>query len=247
MIVAIIPARYASTRFPGKPLADIMGMSMIRRVYEQTKKASLISRVVVATDDERIAVHVRSFDGEVVMTSPDHPSGTDRCLEAFQLLGSGYEYIINVQGDEPFIDPVQIDTLAGTLVDGKTELATLIAKVNRPDILTDIGEVKVVMNEQGRALYFSRQAIPFLRNVPAGEWHLHHPYYYHVGMYAYRADVLEKISKLPVSLLEKAESLEQLRWMEHGYSITCALTGMDSYCIETPEDIDKVLRIIGKH
>ena len=247
MIVAIIPARYASTRFPGKPLADIMGTSMIRRVYEQTKKASLISRVVVATDDERIASHVRSFDGEVVMTSPDHPSGTDRCLEAFQQLGSGYEYIINVQGDEPFIDPVQIDTLAGTLQDGKTELATLIAKVKRPDILTDIGEVKVVMNEQGRALYFSRQAIPFLRNVPPGEWHLHHPYYYHVGMYAYRADVLEKISKLPVSVLEKAESLEQLRWMEHGYSITCALTGMDSYCIETPEDIDKVLRIIGKH
>ena len=247
MIIAIIPARYASTRFPGKPLADIMGKSMIRRVYEQTKKASLISRVVVATDDERIASHVRAFDGEVVMTSADHRSGTDRCHEAFQLLGYHYENIINVQGDEPFIDPVQINMLAEVLQDGKTELATLIAKVNRPGILTDIGEVKVVLNEKGRALYFSRQTIPFLQNVPVAEWHLHHQYYYHVGMYAYRADVLDKISKLKVSSLEKAESLEQLRWMENGYSITCALTGIDSYCIETPEDINKVLHIHGYH
>ena len=246
MILAIIPARYASTRFPGKPLVDIMGKSMIQRVYEQTKKATLISLVVVATDDERIVEHVRSFGGEVVMTSPDHPSGTDRCQEAVQLIGADYTYIINVQGDEPFIDPVQIDTLAKSLRNGKTELATLVAKVKRPDILTDIGEVKVVMNVQGQALYFSRQAIPFLRGVPLTEWHLHHDYYYHVGMYAYRSDILEKICQLPISSLEKAESLEQLRWMENGYSITCAITELDSYCIETPEDIEKVVRIMSK-
>ena len=246
MILAIIPARYASTRFPGKPLVDIMGKSMIQRVYEQTKKATLISLVVVATDDERIAEHVRSFGGEVVMTSPDHPSGTDRCQEAAQLIGADYTYIINVQGDEPFIDPVQIDTLAESLRNGKTELATLVAKVKRPEILTDIGEVKVVMNEQGQALYFSRQAIPFLRGVPLTEWHLLHEYYYHVGMYAYRSDILEKICQLPISSLEKAESLEQLRWMENGYSITCAITELDSYCIETPEDIEKVVRIMSK-
>ena len=131
------------------------------------------------------------------------------------------------------------------LQDGKTELATLIGKVKRPEILSDTGEVKVVLSEDGRALYFSRQAIPFMQNVPFAEWHLYHPYYYHVGMYAYRSDILEKISHLPLSSLEKAESLEQLRWLEHGLSITCVLTELDSYCIETPEDIRKVLHTIG--
>jgi 3-deoxy-manno-octulosonate cytidylyltransferase (CMP-KDO synthetase) len=245
MIVAIIPARFASTRFPGKPLVDIMGKSMIQRVYEQTQKATLIDKVVIATDDERIAEHANTFNAEVVMTSPNHPSGTDRCWEALNKLDTKFDYVINVQGDEPFIDPRQIDTLAEVLQNKTTELATLIAKVNRPDILTDIGEVKVVINSLNEALYFSRQPIPYLREVPPADWSTHHQYYNHVGMYAYRTDILKKITRLPVSSLEKAESLEQLRWLENGFSIKCALTDIDSYCIETPEDIAKVLRIIA--
>lgn len=244
MIVAIIPARFASTRFPGKPLVDIMGKSMIQRVYELTLKASLIDKVVIATDDGRIADHAATFGAEVVMTSPNHPSGTDRCWEALNKLDTKFDYVINVQGDEPFIDPLQIDTLAEVLQNEETELATLIGKVNRPEILTDPGEVKVVINSLNDALYFSRQPIPFIREVNPAEWSINHQYYYHVGMYAYRTDILEKITRLPVSPLEKAESLEQLRWLENGFSIKCALTDIESYCIETPEDIAKVLEII---
>jgi len=246
MILAIIPARFASTRFPGKPLVDIMGRSMIQRVYEQTSKATLIDKVVIATDDERIADHAAAFGAEVVMTSPDHPSGTDRCWEALNKLETKFHHVINVQGDEPFIDPKQIDTLAEVLQNEATELATLIGKVRRPEMLTDIGEVKVVINSLNDALYFSRQPIPFVREAPLAEWGNYHQYYYHVGMYAYRTDILEKITRLPVSPLEKSESLEQLRWLENGFSIKCALTDLESYCIETPEDIPKVLEIISR-
>ncbi|HSU27793.1 MAG TPA: 3-deoxy-manno-octulosonate cytidylyltransferase [Chitinophagaceae bacterium] len=247
MIAAIIPARFNSTRFPGKPLAEIRGESMISRVYHQAKKARSIERVVVATDDNRIAEHVRSFGGEVVITSGGHISGTDRCYEALGLLGHHYQYVINVQGDEPFIDPAQIDLLTGLLKDGNTELATLIGVIRRKEMLTDPGEVKVVIDKKGEALYFSRQPIPYLRGVDMKNWLENHTYYYHVGLYAYRSDILEKITKLPVSLLERAESLEQLRWLEHGYRIKCAITDKESYCIETPEDIDKVLRIIASN
>ena len=246
MIAGIIPARYASSRFPGKPLVQIEGRSMIHRVYEQATKSRSLDKVVVATDDERIARHVRDFGGEVVLTGAQHPSGTDRCAEVLRHLGSDYRYVINIQGDEPFIDPGQIDTLATVLQDGSTEIATLIIPVEDEDVLFDLGEVKVVLNPKMEALYFSRSVIPFLKDVPKKEWHLRRAYYRHVGMYAYRADILRDITKLPVSSLEKAESLEQLRWVEAGYKVKCAVTHHDSHCIDTPEDIPKVLALMEK-
>ncbi len=244
MIVAIIPARYASTRYPGKPLIDINGRTMIERVYEQVSKAKLISKVVVATDDQRIFDHVRSFGGEVLMTAEHHPSGTDRCRDALLQLKEDYQYVINVQGDEPFIDPQQIDELAAVLQDGTTELATQMIAVDSYEMLFDRGEVKIVLNTNNEALYFSRMVIPFIKGVEEKEWHKHHAYYRHVGMYAYRRDVLEKITELPVSSLEKAESLEQLRWLENGFKIKCVETKFDSHCIDTPEDVEKVLKLM---
>jgi 3-deoxy-manno-octulosonate cytidylyltransferase (CMP-KDO synthetase) len=244
MIAGIIPARYASTRFPGKPLAKIEGKTMIHRVYEQAAKSKSLNKVVVATDDERIARHVKDFGGEVIITSDKHPSGTDRCAEVAQKLGSDYSYVINIQGDEPFIDPEQIDTLADVLKDGKTEIATLIIPVDSKDVLFDMGEVKVVLNPKMEALYFSRSVIPYFKDVPEREWHLRRMYYRHVGMYAYRSDILAQLTKLPVSSLEKAESLEQLRWLEAGYKVKCAVTHHDSHCIDTPDDIEKVLTLM---
>jgi 3-deoxy-manno-octulosonate cytidylyltransferase (CMP-KDO synthetase) len=245
MIAAIIPARYASSRFPGKPLVEIKGKTMIQRVYEQTSKSKLVSNVVVATDDKRIYDHVLSFGGTAVMTAADHPSGTDRCWDALQQLEGEYKYVINVQGDEPFIESEQIDELATVLQDGTTELATQMIAVDSAEMLFDKGEVKIVLNSNNEALYFSRMVIPFIKGVEEKDWHTHHNYFRHVGMYAYRADILEAITKLPVSSLEKAESLEQLRWLENGFSIKCVLTTFESHCIDTPEDIDKVLKLKG--
>lgn len=245
MILGIIPARFASTRFPGKPLIDIQGKSMIQRVYEQAKKSNSLSMVVVATDDARIFEHVTSFGGEAVMTKEAHPSGTDRCFEAWQKTKGDFQYIINIQGDEPFIVPEQIDSLAEVLKDGTTELATQIIPVADHEMLFDFGEVKVVLNEQMEALYFSRMVIPFIKGVEQKDWHLHHSYFRHVGMYAYRTDILEKVTKLSVSSLEKAESLEQLRWLENGFKIKCAITQYESHCIDTAEDVEKVLKLMG--
>ncbi len=244
MIVGIIPARYASSRFPGKPLVDIKGKTMLQRVYEQASKSKLLSKVIVATDDARIYDHVKDFGGEVVMTAEHHPSGTDRCWEALQLLDVDYQYVINIQGDEPFIVPEQIDELAAVLLDGKIELATQMIVADSYEILFDTGEVKIVLNTNNEALYFSRMVIPFIKGVEEKEWHKHHPYFRHVGMYAYRKDVLEKITKLPVSSLEKAESLEQLRWIENGFTIKCVVTKFESHCIDTAEDIVKVLKLM---
>jgi len=244
-IAGIIPARYASTRFPGKPLIDINGKSMLQRVYEQALKSSSLSSVVVATDDERIFNHVKNFGGEVVMTGAHHASGTDRCHDAVQQLDANIEYVINIQGDEPFIVPEQIDELASALHDKHIELATQMIKVNSHEILFDKGEVKIVLNTNDEALYFSRMVIPFIKGVPENEWHLHYDYYRHVGMYAYRKDVLEKITALPVSSLEKAESLEQLRWIENGFTIKCILTNYDSHCIDTPEDLQIAMQILN--
>jgi 3-deoxy-manno-octulosonate cytidylyltransferase (CMP-KDO synthetase) len=246
MIAGIIPARYASTRFPGKPLADIDGKSMIQRVYEQAAKSQLLQLVAVATDDERIARHVQEFGGRVVMTSAEHPSGTDRCYEALLQLDHRITYVINIQGDEPFIAPAQIDELAAALTDGTVELATQMIAVDSHEVLFDKGEVKVVLNHRNEALYFSRMVIPFVKGHPEQHWHKQHRYYRHVGMYAYRRDVLEKITRLPVSALENAESLEQLRWLENGHTIKCVLTLYDSHCIDSPDDIPKVLKLV-KH
>lgn len=243
-ILGIIPARYASTRFPGKPLIEILGKTMIQRVYEQAKKSTLLSDVYVATDDERIYKHVESFGGKVVYTKEDHPSGTDRCFEALANIGKSFDYVINIQGDEPFIDPSQIDLLAN-VCDGNTELATLMIPVDSHEVLFDMGEVKITLNQNMEALYFSRMVIPYIKGKPQEEWHKHHNYFRHVGMYAYRNDVLEKVTKLKPSSLEMAESLEQLRWLENGFKVKCAITQFDSHCVDTPEDIEKVIRLMN--
>ncbi|MDX2171996.1 MAG: 3-deoxy-manno-octulosonate cytidylyltransferase [Bacteroidota bacterium] len=242
-ILGIIPARYASSRFPGKPLVEIKGKSMLQRVYEQTKLSKLLGDVVIATDDKRIEEHAKSFGAEVVITDPNHPSGTDRCFEAYQLVNKKFDYVINIQGDEPFLHPDQINSLA-EVCNGSTEIATQMIKCTNHEVLFDTGEVKIILNTNNEALYFSRNVIPFIKNVEQKEWHMHFDYYRHVGMYAYKVDVLERITKLPVSNLEKAESLEQLRWLEHGFKIKCAVTNYDSHCIDTPEDIEKVLRLM---
>lgn len=245
MIVGIIPSRYASSRFPGKPLIDLQGKTMIQRVYEQASASKHLDKVVVATDDQRIFDHVRSFGGDVVMTASDHPSGTDRCNEALHSLKVKYDYVINIQGDEPLIIPDQIDELAVLLKDGSIELATQMIPVKTKEELFDNKEVKIVLNTNNEALYFSRQVIPFIKDVEESKWHLHHQYYRHVGMYAYRSDVLNKITKLPVSSLEKAESLEQLRWLENGFKIKCVITKFESLCVDTPEDAEKVRSILS--
>lgn len=248
MIIGIIPARYGSTRFPGKPLADIGGKSMIQRVLEQTKQATSLAKVVVATDDERIAEAVRKLGEEVVMTRTDHPSGTDRCQEAYTRLvsdgliaASPTDYIINIQGDEPFIDPAQIDELTAIL-DGTVELATQMATVESAAILHDPKEAKITINAQNEALYFSRSPIPYLRGVEPDQWHRHHAYHCHVGLYAYRADILDQITQLAPSPLERAESLEQLRWLEAGYRIKLVRTRFHTLSVDSEADIDKIMR-----
>lgn len=241
IILGIIPARYASTRFPAKALASIGGKSMIQRVVEQARQAASLSRVVVATDDERIRAHVASFGGDVVMTSVHHQSGTDRCREALQQLGTPADYVVNIQGDEPFIQPRQIDLLASVL-DGMTELATLVKVISDPETLFNPNSPKVVLSATGEALYFSRHPIPYLRGKPADAWLDAHTYYKHIGLYAYRTDILAQLTQLPPSALEQAESLEQLRWLENGYRIRTVVTEVDSHGIDTPEDLEKALR-----
>lgn len=238
-IIGIIPARYASSRFPGKMLADIGGKSMVQRVYEQCKLSTTLSDVIIATDDDRIQTACQRFGAKTIFTRPEHPSGTDRCFEAYQSYGLPADFVINIQGDEPFIKPEQIDTLANCLT-ATTELATLIKKIETNAILENTGNVKVVFNKQMEALYFSRHAIPFVRGKASSDWISQHTYFEHVGLYAYRVDILEKICQLPLSDLEAAESLEQLRWLENGYKIQLQLTEWDSYCIETPEDLEGV-------
>jgi len=240
-ILGIIPARYASTRFPAKPLADMGGKSMIRRVYEQAKKSTLLSKVIVATDHEGIFNHVVAFGGEVCMTSTHHASGTDRCYEVLSKETSLFDYVINIQGDEPFIAPEQIDLLA-SLLDGKTELATLIKKIDSVEQLFNPNLVKAVVNKNSEALYFSRSPIPYLRNQDQVRWVTHHSYYKHIGMYAYRHDVLKEITQLEISSLEKAESLEQLRWLENGYKIKVKETSIETMGIDTPEDLQQALK-----
>lgn len=235
-IIGIIPARYDSSRFPGKPLADIGGKSMVRRVYEQVKKSSRIQKVLVATDNHDIHRHVLDFGGESCMTRGDHATGTDRCYEALSLQDQSFDYVINIQGDEPFIQPGQVDQLSEVL-EGQTEIATLIKAIELEEELYNAGEVKVVKDNDGNALYFSRATIPFLRHVPREKWFSDYRFYKHIGLYAFRSDVLKAVTQLPVSSLESAESLEQLRWLENGYRIQVVETHSESLCIETPEDL----------
>lgn len=243
-LLGVIPSRYASSRFPGKPLVDMLGKSMLQRVYEQVSKAKSLTKVVVATDDERIYDHVKKFGGEVCMTSTHHPSGTDRCQEAYLSTKEHFDFVVNIQGDEPFIDPNQIDLLCSS-IESTTELATLIQKIATLEQLHSPGEAKVVLNKNKEAIYFSRSPIPFVQKIDPKDWLHHATFYRHVGLYAYRTDVLAKITQLQPSPLEKAESLEQLRWIENGFRIKTIETEMEeSICIDTPEDLQKALEIL---
>lgn len=240
--IAIIPARYSSTRFPGKPLADMKGKTMIQRVYEQVNKA--VEEVWVATDDVRIQKVVEAFGGKAIMTSADHRSGTDRIYEAYQKIGNGFDIIINVQGDEPFIHQQQIESLKLCFDAPDVELATLVKPFKKEDgfdTLSNPNSPKVVINKKNEAIYFSRSIIPYLRDVAHEEWLNYHTFYKHIGMYAYRADVLKEITQLSPSILEKSESLEQLRWIENGYRIQVGFTDIETIGIDTPSDMEKAL------
>ncbi|HSV88341.1 MAG TPA: 3-deoxy-manno-octulosonate cytidylyltransferase [Bacteroidales bacterium] len=243
-VIGIIPARYASTRFPGKPLCLIGDRTMIRRVYDQAMKCSILDKVCVATDDQRIFEHVAGF-GKAIMTGDYHQSGTDRCLEAVNILSeelplSESDVVINIQGDEPFIQPNQIETLAGLFNLPETEIGTLAKKMLPGDDLANENIVKVVFDNQSIALYFSRWALPFTRGKPFSSWLNEHPYYQHLGMYGYRLEVLKKIAVLSQSSLEKAESLEQLRWLQNGYKIRVGITSHYSIGIDTPGDLKNI-------
>ena len=239
-ILGIIPARYASTRFPGKPLVDIAGKSMILRVYEQAKKCERLSDVMVATDDLRIFDHVNDFGGKAIMTSSDHQSGTDRCAEVAEKYPQ-YEVIINIQGDEPYIDPEQITKLISCFNDPSAQIATLIKKILTYEELHNVNSPKVIINKLSEAIYFSRSPLPHIRGQESQNWLQHFTYFKHIGIYGYRADILQQITRLPISSLEKAESLEQLRWIENGYRIKVAETEIETFSVDTPYDLKKLI------
>ena len=232
---AIIPARYASTRFPGKPLAILGGKPVIQRVYEQV--SSVLSEVYVATDDQRIYDTVELFGGRAVMTRVDHKSGTDRIQEAVEKTGTTADVIINVQGDEPFIQPSQIQTLMQLFDAPETQIGTLGKLFESLEAVENPNSPKIVVDERGFALYFSRSVIPFIRGVEREEWFGQYPFLKHLGVYAYRREVLSQVTRLPQSSLEKAESLEQLRWLQNGYRIRVGLTDVETVGIDTPEDL----------
>jgi 3-deoxy-manno-octulosonate cytidylyltransferase (CMP-KDO synthetase) len=234
---AIIPARYASTRFPGKPLAVLGGKTVIQRVYEQV--SSVLNEVYVATDDERIFACVNSFGGKAVMTRADHQSGTDRIQEATEKTNTQADVIINVQGDEPFIQPSQILTLMQLFDDPSTQIGTLGKYFENIEAVENPNSPKIVMDNRGFALYFSRSVIPYIRGIERQNWFGEYPFLKHLGVYAYRREVLAEVTKLPQSSLEKAESLEQLRWLQNGYRIRVGLTDVETVGIDTPEDLQR--------
>lgn len=243
--IAIIPARYASTRFPGKPLALLGGKPVIQRVYEQV--AGVLDDAVVATDDRRIYDAVLAFGGKAEMTSTEHRSGTDRCWEAYCKQGGAYDAVVNVQGDEPFIRPAQLEALKRCFDDPETQIATLVkpfAEKDGLEALENPNSPKVVLDGRSRALYFSRSVIPYLRGVDRAEWLRRHTYYKHIGIYAFRTEVLREVTSLPQSPLELAESLEQLRWLENGYRIGVGITNFDTVGIDTPEDLERAERFL---
>lgn len=241
-VIAIIPARFASTRFPGKPLVDLGGKPMIQRTYERVMAVQGWYRVVIATDDLQIKAAAEAFGAEVIMTRTDHVSGTDRCAEVLSKLGDAIDYVVNIQGDEPFIEPAQLLELA---VGFKTNapILTLIKKISDIDTLFSVNTPKVVVNQRGEALYFSRQTIPHLRGISEHDWLASHRFFKHIGLYAYRADVLIELSHLKPSPLELAESLEQLRWLENGYTIQTIETQFETMGIDTPEDLEKIKKM----
>jgi 3-deoxy-manno-octulosonate cytidylyltransferase (CMP-KDO synthetase) len=243
-VLGVIPARYASSRFPGKPLADLCGKSMIQRVYEQASQVKNLDKVVVATDDDRILEHVMSFGGEVMMTSEQHNNGTSRCDEVLEILGGkGYSYdvVVNIQGDEPFIQPEQIEKVIVPFYEDNVDITSLATPISENEELFDPNEVKVVMDIKGFALYFSRHALPFQRDIQESNWLKQQDYFKHLGLYAFRADVLRKVVRLAPSALEQAEKLEQLRWLENGFSIKMEITSYQGHGVDTPEDLEKLI------
>ena len=235
-VIGIIPARYDSSRFPGKPLANILGKSMIERVYEQCKKASSLSDVIVATDDERILNHVHSFGGKAMMTLKDHQSGTDRCNEVVQKLTENYDVIVNIQGDEPYINPVQIDEIIELFEEDKTQIGTLAKKITDIEIIANENSPKAILDKNGIALNFCRN----IANISS-----ECTYYKHIGIYAFRTNTLKDICKLPQSKNEIRERLEQLRWLDNGYKIKVGITTFESLSVDTPEDIEKIEQKMG--
>ena len=242
--IAVIPARYASTRFPGKPLALLGGKTVIQRVYEQA--VSILPEAYVATDDERIFQAVEAFGGRAVMTRADHKSGTDRIEEAVEKIATDADVIINIQGDEPFIQPSQIETLIQLFDDPATQIGTLGKRFETIDAVRNPNSPKIVTDRRGFALYFSRSVIPYIRGIEADEWLIHYPFLKHMGIYAYRREVLAEVTRLPQSALEKAESLEQLRWLENGYRIRVGLTDVETVGIDTPEDLARAEAFLNK-
>jgi 3-deoxy-manno-octulosonate cytidylyltransferase (CMP-KDO synthetase) len=240
--IGVIPSRYASTRFPGKPLLDILGMSMVERVYRQAMQSARLSRVVVATDDERIFEHVLAFGGEVMMTSTHHASGTDRCAEVMEKLGRTCDVVVNIQGDEPFIDPAQIDLLVELFDRPGVNIGTLVKRIVKEEDLKSDTVIKVVRDHVGKALYFSRNTIPHVRGALPSELLSRAEFLKHIGIYAYRTETLSTLSGLPVSALERNEALEQLRWLENGHAIHLAETEHESNSVDTPADLERMLR-----
>ena len=243
--LGIIPARYAAMRFPGKPLADLCGKPVIQRVYEQVR--TTVDELVVATDDERIVDAVQKFGGRAILTSTEHHSGTDRCYEAFLKADLHADVVINIQGDEPFIQPEQIALLKNCFFNADTQIATLAKPFNRDDdfeqTLLNPNTPKVVLNNQSEAMYFSRSVIPFIRGQELPAWLKTHTFYKHIGLYAYRPDILKEITALPRSTLEIAESLEQLRWLQNGFKIKVAITHLETIGIDTLEDLEKAKKL----
>lgn len=243
--IGLIPARYASTRFPGKPLALLAGKPVIQHVYEQASK--ILDAVYVATDDERIYNKVEEFGGKAVMTSTEHHSGTDRIEEALLKVGGNFDVVVNIQGDEPFIQKSQIETLCKCFDDQVTQIATLGKPFESIEAVENPNSPKIVIDNNGYAMYFSRSIIPFIRGVEKNEWLKKHTFLKHLGIYAYRASVLNEITKLPQSELELAESLEQLRWLQNGYKIKVGLTNAETVGIDTPEDLRRAEEFIHNH
>lgn len=242
--IGIIPARFASTRFPGKPLALLGGKTVIQRVYE--KVADCLDTAYVATDDSRIFDHVKSWGGNVVMTSTKHKSGTDRIEEAIEIIGGGHDVIINVQGDEPFIHKSQIEEVCRCFEDADTQIATLgIPFKSDIEVISNPNSPKIVIDNRSFAMYFSRSVIPFIRGKEKGQWASSYPFLKHIGLYAYRRDVLREITSLPQSSLEIAESLEQLRWLQNGYRIKVGITDIETIGIDTPEDLAAAEKLLS--